>query len=457
MSKKAPRAQPKTVAGDPFLFFGQGFGTSARALECYLWFANPPGERSREWMRRRLPFPVSSFARFHGEVLHFGSDDELEARISAAYHPDYAGRDPEQALDDARVEHPEPGSGEWKAFCADFEEMVLKAHERNKLIAVLKPDDGTYGRRPGPWHRRSLARAAELAERASRGDATPRGVWSALAMNLLEEVLPTSEAAKKLSAASRMPWLAWLDQLVSTGDRALRDAFVERAAWVLDAMPVRERTEALATLGPGTARAVRSTAGAALEQPGTQKAPSKPAKAARPAAKVPPTTKKAASASRSSTRKAEPGSSAKGSGNPVAMLRPVLIDVVVPRLHQRGFEGKFPKLRRITDQRTHVMWFSLDPGWYAKVQVGLGVVAPRTDTTIEEDYRRAFDARNSQALLTDLVSPDDRILLWYEDAATKWGSEWPHELAEHLLGLLEKDAERWLASRNGGKRKQGRG
>lgn len=110
MTTKGAAAQPKANQ-DPFLFFGHGFGTSERALECYLWFARAPGGRTRARIKKLLPFPVSAFARFHGELLHFGSDDDLEARISAAYHPAYADRDPADALDDAADK--QPRAKEW--------------------------------------------------------------------------------------------------------------------------------------------------------------------------------------------------------------------------------------------------------------------------------------------------------------------------------------------------------
>jgi hypothetical protein len=83
-----------------------------------------------------LPFPVAAFARFASELLDFGSDDDLEARVCAAYHPDYANRDPDDPLEEAMAASVEPRAREWRAFNIAFEQAVMKIHAGNQLVAV---------------------------------------------------------------------------------------------------------------------------------------------------------------------------------------------------------------------------------------------------------------------------------------------------------------------------------
>jgi hypothetical protein len=426
MTKQSTNTRKKAASEDPFLFLGHGFGTSERNLECYLWFARAPGERARKRIEGLLPFPVAAFVRFEEELLHFGSDDDVGARVCAAYHPDYAERHPDEALEDAMAESVEPRAREWKAFNAELEHAVSSIHAGNELVAAIKPDDGTYGRKPSAWHRRSVARATELAERARRRQGAVGAVASSLWMNVLEDVLPDAAAAKKLDSAARGAWLAWLPVLVRKGRRELRETFAERLGWVLGAMKPRERDEALAGLVPPTRRAVEAVA--TFDAPATTVS----RKTGKPAAR----SKKPAVAK------------AERSGD--KMLRAALEDIVVPRLLQAGFEGRFPKFRRI-GQRTQVLWFRLERGAYAHVQVGVSVMAKRPGASLADDYNRAFETRNQKEWLTSMVTGEPRMLLWYENAAEKWGNAWPRALAEHVLELIETRAEPWLARRSGKK------
>jgi len=417
-------ARKGVAGGDPFIFLGHGFGTSERNLECYVWFARAPDARARKRIAELLPFPVAAFARFEGELLSFGSDDDLEARVYAAYHPACAGRAPKEALQDALAASAEPRAREWRAFNAELEQVMSKIHAGNALVAVIKPDDGAHGRRPSAWHRRSVARATELAALARRREGARGSAWSSLWMNVLEAVLPDAAAARKLDAAARDAWLPWLDVLVSKGRRELREAFAQRLGWVLAALKPAERDGALAGLAPATRRAAE--AAAAVEAP--------------------------AAATAQTRRPVAPKAS--GAGDPAVLLRAALEELVVPRLRQAGFEGRFPKLRRV-GERTHVLWFDLDSGWeYSRVQVGLSVLTPRPGASLADDYSRSFETRNPREYVTGLVAGEPQMLLWYENAAGKWGGAWPRALAEHVHGLIETHGEPWLARRGGTKRKR---
>lgn len=343
----------RTSTRDPFLLFGHGVGTSARCLECYLWFARPPTQRDRAWIVRQLPFPVASFARFDGALLHFGSDDDLEARVLAAYHPDYGGRAPSRVLDETSMDS-EPSPREWKAFCADFDQVVATIHQRTPLVAAVKPDDGAYGRKLSPWHRRSLARAGELAESAAAQSSSSRDAWSALAQNLREEIAAEPEKAA----------------------------------------PARPPTSAPA------------------QQP-----------------KLSPAQQRARTDGKN-------------------MIRAALSAVVIPSLRDMGFEGSFPAFRRLARKRTHVLWFELESGEYADVGVGFAVMATHKGATLRQDANRAFMPRSKRDHLRRIAPDDQRPLLWYEDAAAKWGDAWPQRLAELVRHLITTRVERWLAARS---------
>jgi hypothetical protein len=43
-------------------------------------------------------------------------------------------------------------------------------------------------------------------------------------------------------------------------------------------------------------------------------------------------------------------------------------------------------------ERTQVLWFALDRGWYSNVQVGLSVLARAARASIADDYNRASGA-----------------------------------------------------------------
>lgn len=231
---------------DPFVFIGHGFGTSYKCLECYLWFARPVGEPSQAAIVKLLPAPVAVFARFRGELLHFGSDDALEERIVAAYRT--ATHDPpgDNASDPTRQE--------WRRFCEDFERAVRAIHHMSAVVGVVKPDDGTYGKSLSSWHQRSIRDAARLATRAV---ASPQSALLAtLAMNLFEDVVPSWNAARRIDDDSRAAWLRWLDALIASRHQGFTSDFVERATWLYATSPEDTREALLASVRPATQKKI---------------------------------------------------------------------------------------------------------------------------------------------------------------------------------------------------------
>ncbi|MBS2011761.1 MAG: hypothetical protein JST00_02510 [Deltaproteobacteria bacterium] len=234
-SRSSARAQRRAgglTARDPFLFLGHGFGTSYKCLECWLWFDRAPGARQQRAIAARLPAPVAVFTRFRGELLHFGSDDALEERVAAAYGEASATR---QA---------------WRRFCDDFERAMGAIHRLSPVVAVVKPDDGTHGKRTSPWHRRSVVDAERLVTRAAAR--APDALAASLAMNLVEDVLPTWNAARRLDDASRRSWLRWLDALITAKrvDREIASELVDRATWLYATAPAESREALLAAMRP---------------------------------------------------------------------------------------------------------------------------------------------------------------------------------------------------------------
>lgn len=257
-STRSSRHTGGLIKSDPFVFIGHGFGTSHKCLECYLWFERAPDTRRQRTIASLLPAPVAVFARFRGELLHFGSDDTLEERIKAAYGkapaaPVTPGRPREAA---PAEQEPVPTRQEWRRFCDDFERAVKAIHRVCKLVAVVKPDDGTYGKRLSPWHRRSVADAARLVVRAAEH---AQNQWvAALAMNLIEDVLPTWNAAMRLSDLARQSWLRWLDALIAKrrADPDLTSELIERATWLYGTAPAETRSALLESMRPGARKQI---------------------------------------------------------------------------------------------------------------------------------------------------------------------------------------------------------
>jgi hypothetical protein len=143
----------------------------------------------------------------------------------------------------------------WSAFCADFERAMIAIHAKTKLRLALKPDDGES--KTGLWHQWSVKESYQLAELARKDGRKPTSMLSGLFMNLLESVLPEGGAgARRMAPKARRAWLAWLDILVTKGDRDLRDDYVERAAMLVESFPKNETAELVAELGPSTRRAL---------------------------------------------------------------------------------------------------------------------------------------------------------------------------------------------------------
>jgi hypothetical protein len=147
-------ATAKAKQAQPFLFLGAGFGTSRKCLECQLVFERSPSPEEQARVEALLPPALGYVKRWKGAVLDFGSDDALEGHVSGT------GRKPTKA--------------EWMAFCEDVERRVLEIHGLVPIAIFVKPDDGEYGRKLGPWHHWSVqelsTRFQELGIASARGE-----------------------------------------------------------------------------------------------------------------------------------------------------------------------------------------------------------------------------------------------------------------------------------------------
>src|ERR1019366_7931945 len=83
----------------PFLFVGQGFGTSYKCCEGYIWFLRAPRASDKKKILDLLPRPLLLGGRIDGCFMHFGSDDRLESFVKAAYSPRYARTPFDDALE----------------------------------------------------------------------------------------------------------------------------------------------------------------------------------------------------------------------------------------------------------------------------------------------------------------------------------------------------------------------
>lgn len=115
-----------------------------------------------------------------------------------------------------------------------------------------------------------------------------------------------------------------------------------------------------------------------------------------------------------------------------------------PAMKDLGFEGRFPKFRRLRAKRSHVLWVTLQTGWLGGADAGLADLAARAGATVTDDYERAIGARNrKRELLTSLLPEEAHLRLWYEDARAAWGADWPEELAAHFVRCIEDAGEAW--------------
>jgi hypothetical protein len=262
----------------PFLFVGQGFSTTYKCLEGDIWFEEPPAEGVHSWIAEQIPAPLRfalSFAglarpvrathgvRFSGAILHFASDDSLEARVRVLYSRKYAGVDPARAFadlirarsQDRRFRDHIPTRDEWATFCDAFQRAVLTIHERCRVFLVLLPGNGEYGEELGPWHDWSCEHAHLVASRAAREPWTSARDMSYLAANLLQDVFKKIRL-DAVPESQRQVWLSWLDRLIDEGDAAPRDDFVEHVESIITSLPEAEREPAMLRLRPSTVAAV---------------------------------------------------------------------------------------------------------------------------------------------------------------------------------------------------------
>jgi len=127
----------------------------------------------------------------------------------------------------------------------------------------------------------------------------------------------------------------------------------------------------------------------------------------------------------------------------VAAAKRTLIALTVPILRARGFEGSFPNFRRIEKDRHSVVWFSVRSA--GGLSVLLAAVPPHAGSSAASDARRLFSVRNKRReSLQALVLPRDWNLFFFNDAAAKWGHDWPEHVARGIVTALEKKGFPWL-------------
>ncbi len=254
---RAVKAAPKAASDFPFLFLGQGFGESFRCLECFAWFHKAPTAAQRKTIAALIPLPVTSFVRFEGDLLNFGSADDLEVRVNARYAPENATTPYAQALREVSAaaeaadfdeEVINPKTKTWKAFCADFERAAVAIHAVAPLRLMLKPNDqGTKG---GDWQRWSLLESHQFAQWCLAEHRKP-GPMTMATLNIMQDVLEAPATIKRLSPKARSTWLQWLDVTRSKGPRDTRDDVEEFASALFDALSKEERAEVLPRVSKG--------------------------------------------------------------------------------------------------------------------------------------------------------------------------------------------------------------
>lgn len=255
-----PRKKVAVVAAPyPFIFVGQGVGVAYKCLECFAWFKRAPSKAQRANIKAALPLPVAAFVRFSGDIMHFGSDDNLELRVKAAAEPAVTGTAFKAALRTLTAQLVAgkyaaellfPSTQTWRAFGQQFERAMVAIDALAPLRFVIKPDEETKG---GPWHRWSMSQASDVAVWALRpGKPTAALAWLALTMleSFDEAHLP------RIAPPARLAWLALLDKLHRAGPKNLRDDCHDFAVSLLFSFKKREHQAVLATLSKSMQAAI---------------------------------------------------------------------------------------------------------------------------------------------------------------------------------------------------------
>jgi hypothetical protein len=133
----------------------------------------------------------------------------------------------------------------------------------------------------------------------------------------------------------------------------------------------------------------------------------------------------------------------------VQMAKRAIVAHVVPVLRSAGFKGTFPLFRRIESNRHALIWVSWGrSGGFVSAE--LAVVPSRKENTIAQDYRHAlgFLGNGVRTPVSALIPRSRGLLLFFDEAAEKWGASWPIPMADILLKALQGPGERWLRSSN---------
>ena len=254
----------------PFPFVGHGVHADYKCLECYLWLEEPPPPALARKITSRIPAPLRSFARWEGAVLHFGSDDALEAYVRASYAPQYRKMPYAKAVATVNALYGkprgyEPTAKEWAAFSKAIETFGREVNEMTPVRALLRPSGEGHGAIT-PWHTWSVARVlgvlrdhapkadanAAKAKKATigksraakrKGDKTLAWIAALLMQVVIEE--------QRLGVEVREALVAWLDYLLPSADEYGAEVLAQVAM-----QKPRQRQSPLAVQLNAAARAV---------------------------------------------------------------------------------------------------------------------------------------------------------------------------------------------------------
>ncbi|HEY6556230.1 MAG TPA: hypothetical protein VI072_03115 [Polyangiaceae bacterium] len=125
-------------------------------------------------------------------------------------------------------------------------------------------------------------------------------------------------------------------------------------------------------------------------------------------------------------------------------MKAALKAITEPAFRQLGFQGSFPKYRRISRERHDVAWFMFGRAGSA-VAVALAVVAAKKGSTLSDDYGRARGPRSQRTALQaeTKYSPGIRWFILDDD---KLGAGRFDEIAKLLAKLMETQGEKWFHS-----------
>ena len=221
----------------PFLFFGQGYSTSRKCLECLLWLDRSPTQEEKDQIEKSLPEALSSLVEWNGPILHCGSDDILEGHVRAQYGEPFQALPAQETMEKfselgGTGASTIPTELEWKSFCRAVEQWVRSVHEVCPVRIFVKADDGHYGQKLGAWDEWSVSKFLKGFSSFGFDAEAPTGELATAARGLIMYGVRSAAAARSMPEAERTALADWLRRLLPVAGSSDRQGLAKFLSWL---------------------------------------------------------------------------------------------------------------------------------------------------------------------------------------------------------------------------------